>query len=176
MSDRPSRETLFEEWLAAHRRILLKVSRSFARTGSEAADLEQEMMLQLWTSIPAYANQAKVSTYVYRVCLNTALMWRRGAGRREKWTDDHADIGRIVTEVATPADRAAQEDLLDKLYLAIRALPEFDRALVLLMLDGLAYRDIADITGLTENHVGVALTRARKRLIAQLKGVADELE
>ena len=55
-------------------------------------------------------------------------------------------------------------------------MPDFDRALVLLMLDGLAYREIAEVTGLTENHVGVALTRARKRLAALLKGVTDELE
>lgn len=52
----------------------------------------------------------------------------------------------------------------------------FDRALVLLSLDGLAYREIAEITGLTENHVGVALTRARKRLAELMKGVTDELE
>lgn len=51
-----------------------------------------------------------------------------------------------------------------------------DRALVLLSLDGLAYREIAEITGLTENHVGVALTRARQRLAELLKGVTDELE
>jgi len=55
-------------------------------------------------------------------------------------------------------------------------MPESERALVLLMLDGLAYREMADVTGLTENHVGVALTRARKHLAALLKGVTDELE
>jgi RNA polymerase sigma-70 factor (ECF subfamily) len=55
-------------------------------------------------------------------------------------------------------------------------MPAFDRALVLLSLDGVAYRDVAEITGLTENHVGVALTRARKRLAALMKGIIDELE
>ena len=51
-----------------------------------------------------------------------------------------------------------------------------DRSLVLLSLEGLAYREIAEITGMTENHVGVALTRARRRLAQLLKGVTDELE
>ena len=55
-------------------------------------------------------------------------------------------------------------------------MPRFDRVMVLLMLDGLAYREIAEVTGLTENHVGVALSRARKRLAELLKGAADELE
>ncbi len=53
-------------------------------------------------------------------------------------------------------------------------MPDFDRALVLLMLDGLAYREIADVTGMTENHVVVALTRARKRFAEQMKGITDE--
>ena len=66
--------------------------------------------------------------------------------------------------------------MLEKLYAAIHALPEFDRALVLLSLDDLAYREIAEITGLNENQVGVALTRARQRLAQLLKGVTDELE
>ena len=66
--------------------------------------------------------------------------------------------------------------MLEKLYAAIQSLPDFDRALVLLSLDGLAYREIADITGLNENQVGVALTRARQRLARLMKGVTDELE
>jgi RNA polymerase sigma-70 factor (ECF subfamily) len=52
----------------------------------------------------------------------------------------------------------------------------FDRSLVLLSLDGLAYREISEITGLSENNVGVSLTRARKRLAGFMKGVTDELE
>lgn len=63
---------------------------------------------------------------------------------------------------------------LDKLYAAIHALPMFDRALVLLALDGLTYREIAEITGLTENHVGVSLTRARQRL-AELEKLHHDL-
>ena len=55
-------------------------------------------------------------------------------------------------------------------------MPDFDRTLVLMMLDELTYREIAEVTGLTENHVGVALTRARKRILELMKGGSDELE
>jgi RNA polymerase sigma-70 factor (ECF subfamily) len=81
-----------------------------------------------------------------------------------------------MAEAASPAERAGERELLEKLYAAIHALPEFDRALVLLSLDGLPYREMAEITGLNENQVGVALTRARKRLTQLMKGVTDELE
>ena len=104
------------------------------------------------------------------------MTWRRGTSRRECHIEQTADITLLATETASPADRAGERELLENLYAAIHALPDSDRALVLLSLDELPYREIAEITGLTENHVGVALTRARKRLAALLKGVTDELE
>jgi RNA polymerase sigma-70 factor (ECF subfamily) len=82
----------------------------------------------------------------------------------------------VPTGAASPADTADQAEVVARLYAAIHAMADFDRALVLLLLDGLAYREIAEVVGLTENHVGVALTRARKRLAELMKGVTDELE
>jgi len=176
MSPPPDQATLFRAWQEEHRGIFLKVARSFAPVPADTADLQQEMLLQLWTSLPTYAGQAKPSTWIYRVCLNTALTWRRGTVRREKRIEPGADISVLAASAATPAEQAGERETLEKLYAAIHALPMFDRALVLLALDGLAYREIAEITGLTENHVGVSLTRARQRLAELMKGVTDELE
>lgn len=176
MSPTPTHETIFQKWLEEYRGIIIKVTRSFARSPADAAELEQELQLQLWISVRTYVGQAKPSTWIYRVCLNTALTWRRGTTRREKRIEPNADISLLATDTASPVDRINEREMLEKLYAAIQALPDFDRALVLLSLDELPYRDIAEITGLTENHVGVALTRARKRLATLLKGVTDELE
>jgi len=166
----------FASWLEEHRGIVVKVARSFAPVPADMADLQQEMLLQLWTSLPSYAGQAKASTWIYRVCLNTALTWRRGMQRRENRLEREADVAAIAAAAGSPAEHAGDTETLEKLYAAIHALPMFDRALVLLALDGLAYREIAEITGLTENHVGVSLTRARKRLAELMKGVTHELE
>lgn len=176
MNPPPDQASRFQTWLEEHRGIIVKVTRSFAPVPADAADLQQEMLLQLWISLTSYAGQAKPSTWIYRVCLNTALTWRRGATRRERHLEPEADIVRVAAEAASPADGAEDREALEKLYAAIHALPMFDRALVLLSLDGLAYREIAEITGLTENHVGVSLTRARKRLAELMKGAIDELE
>jgi RNA polymerase sigma-70 factor (ECF subfamily) len=110
------------------------------------------------------------------VCLNTALTWRRGVQRRERRLEPDADIAGLAADAATPAEAAGHQDLVEQLYAALQTMAPSDRALVLLMLDGLAYREIAEVTGLTENNVGVALTRARKHLATLLKGVTDELE
>ncbi len=75
---------LFQSWLSAHRGIVVKVARSFASSPADVKDLQQELLLQLWLSLPNFAGQAKPSTWIYRVCLNTALMFRRGAARRDR--------------------------------------------------------------------------------------------
>jgi RNA polymerase sigma-70 factor (ECF subfamily) len=176
MSRNPAHETLFQEWLETYRGIFFKVTRSFARTATEAGELQQEIRLQLWNSLPAFSGQAQASTWIYRVCLNTALAWRRGTDRRQSKIEPTADISQLSASTASPAESVGEREILEKLYAAIHAMDGFDRALVLMMLDGLAYRQIADVTGLTETHVGVALTRARQRLATLMKGVTDELE
>jgi RNA polymerase sigma-70 factor (ECF subfamily) len=176
MSPPANHEATFQSWLEEHRGIFVKVARSFGRGETGVGELQQEMMFQLWLSLPRYAGQAKPSTWIYRVCLNTAMTWRRGEQRRDRRIEPEADLSRLAADAATPAEVAGNRDLLEQLYSALQAMPPSERALVLLMLDGLAYRDIAEVTGMTENHVGVALTRARKHLAGLLKGVTDELE
>jgi RNA polymerase sigma factor (sigma-70 family) len=169
-------EVRFSILLKEYGGILHKVARAYAAEPVDQADLFQEMTLQLWTSLPAFRGESTASTWIYRVCLHTALTRRRRAWRRERDIQPGVDLSHVRAAAATPAESAGQRELVEKLYAAIQAMPDFDRALVLLMLEGLAYREIADVTGLTENHVGVALTRARKRLAALMKGVTDELE
>lgn len=169
------REARLTTWLAEFRGIMLKISRAYAAEAADQADLFQEMALQLWRSLPAFREQAAPATWVYRVCLNTAMTWRRDTGRQRRDLVPGANLEEMSAPTASPAASAGERELLAQLYGAIQTLPDFDRALVLLALDGLAYREMAEITGLTENHVGVALTRARQRLATRLKGVTDEL-
>lgn len=176
MSAPAHRDSLFRSWLEEHQGILVSVTSSFAESAADRADLKQDVLLQLWLSTTTFDSRCKPSTWIYRVCLNTAFAWKRKDRRREHARSDSVDITEVPAATAGPADMIADRDLLERLYVAIRQLPEFDRALVLLMLDDASYRDIAEITGITENHVGVALTRARKRLAALMKGVVDELE
>jgi RNA polymerase sigma-70 factor (ECF subfamily) len=176
MTPSQAQETLFESWLKDHAGILARVARSFARSQSELEDLRQEMMLQLWISTASFRTESAPSTWVYRVCLNTAITWHRGDSRRKSRIEPRADLNDVAGTLASPAENAGQREVIEQLYAAIHAMPDFDRALVLLMLDGVSYRDMAAIIGITETHVGVALTRARKRLAELMKGAIDEME
>ena len=171
----PLNEPTIATWLQEHRGIFVKVARAYARGETEIADLQQEMIYQLWLSRRGFTGNSKPSTWVYRVCLNTALTWRRGTQRRERWIQPGVALEATAAVGHSPAESAEQQEWLEKLYEALQSLGETERALVLLMLDGLSYREISEVTGLTENHVGVALTRARRKLTEKMKGVTDEL-
>jgi len=74
-----------------------------------------------------------------------------------------------------PHGQTRDEELVQQLYVAIRQLPKLDASLALMHLDGLSYREMSEVLGITESHVGVKLNRIRKKLAEMLKGDDDEL-
>jgi RNA polymerase sigma-70 factor (ECF subfamily) len=167
------RDALFQSWLEQHTGLILKVARAFSRSDAERGELVQEILLQLWRSLPRFEAKAKPSTWIYRVALNTALAWRRSESRRHA---THSMEFCIEELPAPPDDTGAREreETVARLYAAIRTLPEADAALVLLYLDDLSYREMAAVLGISESNVGVRLHRARKTLGELLKETAYE--
>jgi RNA polymerase sigma-70 factor (ECF subfamily) len=164
-----SQETVFKRWLHLHTGLVFKVARAYAPTDADRDDLVQEILLQLWRSLPRFEGHAKESTWIYRVALNTALAWRRGENKRRATQTPLLK----VEDLPEPDDSAAheREELVTRLYDAIRRLPKVDAALLLLYLDDLSYREMAEVLGLSESHVGVKLNRARKTLAELMKEV-----
>jgi RNA polymerase sigma-70 factor, ECF subfamily len=168
------RETLFKQWIDEYQPILLKVARAYAPSPNDQDDLMQEMLLQLWRSIPSFRGEAKPSTWIYRVALNASIAWKRTETCRRHHQRLLADAN-CVSDCRNGRDadnvsRAAAE----RLYAAIRRLPPVDRSLVLLYLDGLSYREMADVLGITESNVGVRLNRTKKQLVELLGEVSHE--
>jgi RNA polymerase sigma-70 factor (ECF subfamily) len=163
-------ETLFRQWLAAHEALLWRVIRSFAATQADQQDLLQDILLQMWRSIPTFRGDAKESTWIYRLAFNTALAWQRSEKRR------HSKHEAFTTFMDAHGSASTSDDaLIERLYTAIRALPKLDASLALMHLDGLSYREMGDVLGMTENHIGVRLTRLRKQLTEQMKGQNHDL-
>lgn len=170
--DEASQQALFKRWLELHSGLIFKVARAFAPGDADRDDLAQEILLQLWRSLPRFEGRAKESTWIYRVALNTALAWHRNENKhRATQTTLPA-----IEEIPDPGDSAARErsEQVARLYAAIRRLPKVDVALLLLYLDDLSYREIADVIGISETNVGVKLNRARKTLASLMKEVPHE--
>ncbi|MGD1031358.1 MAG: sigma-70 family RNA polymerase sigma factor [Opitutaceae bacterium] len=167
-------ESILIAWLQDYRGILLKLARSFASEPEDQNDLFQQMAVQLWQSVPRFRSEAKPTTWIYRVCLNTALNWRRTESKR-KGSVRLDSVPELAGGVADGSRANDAGELLDALYREVRALPPAERSLVILHLDGLTYREIGEIMGTSENQVGISLTRIRKKMAEALKEIRNEL-
>jgi RNA polymerase sigma-70 factor, ECF subfamily len=164
------REAIFRQWFEAHLGVILKVVRGCTAAPQDQDDLLQDILLQLWSSIPSFRRESKETTWIYRVAFNTAMAWRRGERRRREGHESFAQFDLPAPTQSTHADSASSHEIIERLYAAIRQLPKADASLALMHLDGLSYSEMAEVSGISENYVGVKLTRIRKQLADLMKG------
>jgi RNA polymerase sigma-70 factor (ECF subfamily) len=161
-------ERQFRQWLSEHTGLLLKVVRSFAEGAADQDDLFQEILLQVWLSLPNFRDDSKPTTWLYRVALNTALAWKRREKKR-RGRQSSLPIVDLAALTNSSEDAERNGQIVDQLYAAIRALPPAKRALVVLYLDGFTYREISEVVGISESNVGVSLNRIKRELAAAVK-------
>lgn len=158
---------VLHEWLSEHSATLHRIARTFAAPADEH-DLLQEILLSLWKAAPAFRGESSSRTFVYRVALNRALTWRRK--ERLRWSRMQTFPPGAEPNAIEPPD-----ERLDRLYAAIRQLGLMDRALILLSLEGLSYRDIAALHGISESNTGARLTRIRTKLSALIEATDNDV-
>ena len=147
-------EQFVKHFLEENKAIIYKICRAYSNSNEEFDDLTQEVAFQLWKSKDRFENKSKLSTWVYRVALNVCLSYVRSNR-----------IKTVEMSQATPVpNEESKQDDLEVLYSALRQLPENDKAIILLYLEGRKYEEIAEIMGLTSTNVGVRITRIRKKL------------
>ena len=141
--------------------IAHKICRVYFTDADDQQDALQEMMYQLWSSFPGFKGQSKFSTWMYKVCLNTAMTFRRKYRRNEELLlNKHYQIA------DQPSD--SEEDIVLLLH-AISTLSALNKAIILLYLEELSYDEIAGITGLSKSNVSVKLVRIKRELELILK-------
>ena len=153
-------EVQFLQLIRQHQGIIHKICRLYRDTPEDRQDLFQEIVFQLWKSVPAFSSQSAFSTWMYRVALSTAI-----ATFRKKKPD-------IRYMPLVPEEQEASEEYneqREQLMEALRKLNDADKALIALYLEDLSYQEIAAITGLTENNVGVKLNRIKTKIQQLLK-------
>ena len=133
------------------------IARSYA--GIDSEDLFQEIVLQIWKSLPSFQGNAAVSTWCYRVALNTAMTWKRATKTRRNRLPIAGDV---ATAPATCA--VEQTDLNATVHHLIQSLSQPDRAVLLLALDDVSYADMAAILGASEGALRVRVHRIKLRL------------
>lgn len=139
-----------------HQGILHKLCRLYRDSPEDREDLFQEMIYQLWKSFPSFEGNAKISTWIYRIALNTALAGFRKRSIPVTYTDTLPDVP-MVPENNTTLQQ-------DQLFAALKQLSDAEKAIIALYLDDMSYQEIAGIIGIEENYVGVKLNRIKTKL------------
>lgn len=151
------------EWLRKHKALIFKIVRSYAFTTPDRDDLFQEIIIQVWKSIPTFRHACAVTTWLYRISLNTSISWSKKE-RRNQSNASLESVQHVLQENVVSVD-----ERLAWLYNEIAQLDEIDRSVALLMLDGFSYKEMAGILGITESNVGVKINRVKKKLTGRSK-------
>lgn len=160
---------LFNEWLSKHQTLIFKIVRAYGYTPMDHDDLFQEISIQVWRSIPSFRHESAVTTWIYRIALNTAISWIR---KEQQYRHTSNSLEGVPDVLSRPPDHAA-DDQLAWLYSAIQSLDEIDRSVALLLLDGFSYKEMATILGITVSNVGVKINRIKKQLMLKSKKITD---
>ena len=151
-------EKEFLEMIAAQQRTVFKVCYIYAKDQDDLNDLFQEVVLNLWKSFPRYRGDSKISTWVYRIAMNTCITFLRRSSSRPQTIPLTLDV---VSQLADEESRAGQ---LKELYRLINQLGKLERALILLWLEERSYQEMADILGISKANVAVKLNRTKEKL------------
>ncbi len=153
-------EKEFLQIIQKNQGIIHKVCNIYCDTEDDRNDLFQEIVVQLWRSYPSFRKESKVSTWMYRVALNTAITSFKKSKRRP-------DQNRLTYENFQIEDEAYDtetEERIRSLHKAVNHLTGVEKSIVLLYLESKKYEEIAEITGITQNYVRVKMNRIKKKL------------
>ena len=140
-----------------YQKIIYKVCRMYRDSKEDQQDLFQEIVYQLWKSFPSFKRESKVSSWIYRVALNTSMV----IYRKSSLTIDYYE--EFPEHIHPSADVVVLENE-ERLFLALRTLNDAEKAVISLFLEDFSYKEIAEITGLSESNVGVRLSRIKNKL------------
>lgn len=151
-----NREQIFNQWLSDHHSVMQRIARSWTRNPEDRDDLLQEILLQVFDSVLSFQQRCAVETWLYRIALRTAMRWSAQKSRRPA----------TVTLAEDPEVSAGTDEnpRLEWLYRQLQTMPEADRSLMVMLLDGLSNEDISDVLGISAANVAVRSHRIRRSL------------
>ncbi len=153
-------EKQFVKLLDENQNIIHKVCRVYTNNSDAHKDLFQEVTIQLWKAYPKFRGDAKFSTWMYRVALNTAITLYRKSKRRIQTSD----ISDFHYKLEYDEYDGEIEEQMQLLYKAIHQLSDIEKALILLYLEDKPYKEIAETMGITEVNARVKVNRIKTKL------------
>lgn len=140
--------------------IIHKVCRIYTDNQEAHNDLFQEITIQLWKAYPKFRGEAKLSTWMYRIGLNTAITLFRKSKRSIKTQD----FDSVLHKIESSDYDDTEEEQLKLMYKAIHQLSDIDKGLIFLYLEYKNYKEISETLGISEVNARVKMNRIKTRL------------
>ena len=140
-----------------YKEVIARVCSVYSSESAPFADLYQEVMINLWLGLESWRGESKMSTWIYRIALNTCITWQRRNKRHSMALSLDSAF-----DIPAPADDPTRS--IAELYALIGRLDPFDKALITLWLDEKSYDEIAQILGISKTNVATKLGRVKAKL------------
>ena len=154
-------QLIFNQILEDNKNTIYRICRIYAVSPIEPQDLFQEVIIHIWKSYSTFKGKSNVNTWIYKIALNVCSRSKMKLDRSNNKLVQFESIQFLLTENIPENNKQEKNRALHD---CISTLNESDKAIVILYLDELPYKEIAAITGLTENHIAVKMKRIRKQL------------
>ncbi len=165
------REQLFRQVFMENRESIRRLCYGYVYHKDDVEDLFQEIMINIWSNLHTFREEASIKTWAYRISVNTALIHVRKIKRKNTLFSSMS--GENVARNAFHDDDRSEEALeIEQLRNHIASLRPQDRLIITLLLEGLSYREISELVGISVNYIGVKINRI-KRLLQKQLGVQD---
>ena len=162
-------ETEFEKLVYDNQELIIKVCNIYCHNQPDKDDLFQDIIINLWKGLPSFKGNSKLSTWIYRVSLNTAI-----SGFRKKKKDRFIDIEDIPdTEIVSHDNNPDNGLRIKALHFGINKLKPVEKAIVLLYLEDKSYDEISEIIGISKKNVSVRLVRLKRKLEKIIKPILE---
>jgi len=167
------KEEQFKTIVEENRGRIMRICRYYNPNPEDQKDMYQEILVNIWKSLESFRGEAALSTWIYRISVNTSLSFTGKAFKQMKLMvdKDTENLNSLYND--SLEDLMEREKQLNQLQLELNQLSVIDKALISLMLEGLSMREIADVIGITEPNVKVKIFRIKEQLKTKLKGTHD---
>ncbi len=156
-------ETIFLKALELNQEKLFRICSIYSKDNEDAKDLFQEVLVHIWRSMSTFKANSRIGTWMFRVALNVCLRFK------SKHTKNQNGFIRLdsitIANFGYEENSEGENEKLNSLRKCVKELNEADKAIVALYLEGIAYKEISSILGLSENHIAVKIKRIKSKLL-----------
>lgn len=153
-----TKDSAFKEIFETNSKRIYRLCYSYTGDSAAANDVMQETFLKVWQNLEKFRNQSMISTWIYRIAVNTCLTYLRSEKRQAK-----NELTPFIAE-NEPEEVSGKKEEVDLLYQCIAKLEESERIIITMVLDELPYPEIAEISGISEGNLRVKIHRIKSKL------------